>query len=245
MSYTIDFYSYDHPFCEVNIYGSPPEYINCLSALFISFIGMFAIYFNIYNKDITNLYMALIINGITSFYYHYTNIIGWGLMDRFSMVLIANSCMNIFLSILQKMNINKYILITFRLLLTSYITFLLTACGLHHEDLFNNLFGIFLGSLILFMIFISLTRYRFRIPRNIFNNGWKGIGIIALGGIVWIITENYCHSIFLMKYLLGHAIWHVCVGFGGYLISLVALSLIVQPVINVSYFFGIPYLYPE
>jgi hypothetical protein len=89
--------------------------------------------------------------------------------------------------------------------------------------MFNNLFGFFLGSILVFLI-ICRVKYS-NIPRIIFYYGFKGIILISLAGISWIITENLCNKYFIMKYLYGHAIWHIAVSLGGYYISLLPIYL--------------------
>ena len=80
--FEIDFNLVDHSFCEYNIYGKPPEYFNSYSSLILSCIGLFGLlnYKGIYY--VHNIYGALIMNGLTSFLYHYTNKIGWGLISK-------------------------------------------------------------------------------------------------------------------------------------------------------------------
>jgi hypothetical protein len=88
---SISFNTYDHNFCESTIYSNTqhPEYLNSISSLFISFIGYIGLN-NPYNNFHTRMiYSSLFLNGITSCYYHYYNTIGWGLLDRLSMILIA------------------------------------------------------------------------------------------------------------------------------------------------------------
>lgn len=254
MSYLINFDDYDHPFCEANIYGQPPEYFNSYSSLFLTFIGCYAMTINRpflfesnydsakYN-DIFMLYASLTINGLMSFLYHYTNWIGWGLMDRFSMVLIATYSFNSFTNALYTFDLCQPFYNLVRLFQISYLTILLTITGLHNEHLFNILFGIFLLGLIIFMFQITFSRQRNYISQEIIFYGWKGVLLIYLAGITWIITENLCNEFFIMKYLMGHTFWHFGVGLGGYYISLVLLALFSRDKItNIEHKFKLPYL---
>ena len=144
----INFNTYDHNFCESTIYsnGQHPEYANAISSLFISWIGFNGIT-NPHNSFSTiMLYSSLIINGISSCAYHYYNNIGWGLLDRMSMVLIAMSSTYLFIQHihvflmfdkwLQHENITKLIHVG----VMSYFTVLFTIGALHWENTFNTLF---------------------------------------------------------------------------------------------------------
>jgi hypothetical protein len=227
--FNIKFSSYDHNFCESQIYSTEPhpEYLNSISSLFITFIGVIALSRSNINFLLSLLYSSFIVNGITSCFYHYFNSIGWGLLDRMSMILIAFASLNLFI-----VNINKFFIInncrniTFynklsTIILICYFTILLTIAGLHIESLFNIMFGLFLGSLIIFMYFITQYHIQLYIPYRLILLGWRGIKFISLSGVFWIITENLCHKYWFIPYLFGHVWWHIFVSYGGYLISLI------------------------
>ena len=109
-THSIKFDVYDHSFCEMNIYGQSPEYINSLSSLFLVFFGLFGIIFHNKIHDIKMVYTAMIFNGICSFMYHFNNQLGWGLLDRFSMILITIPCFNIINDLFKLTKIKKEIL---------------------------------------------------------------------------------------------------------------------------------------
>jgi len=259
---SINFNIYDHNFCESKIYAlnQHPEYLNSLSSLFITFIGINALMKHNHSFLLSLLYSSLVINGITSFFYHYYNTIGWGLLDRMSMVIIAMSSINLFIS-----NINRIIEIDrleyidrikyINCITISYFTILFTVAGLHMETLFNIIFGIFLGSLIIFVYLID-RNYKLKIPHTITLFAWKGIKYIAISGVFWIVTENLCNEYGFVKYLFGHVWWHIFVSYGGYLISLLPMYLFLHEKcqiytesfnqsnpIKIKYdYFNIPYL---
>lgn len=229
-----------------------PEYFNSISSLFITFIGINGMFKPNTDFFLDFLFSSLAINGITSALYHWYNNIGFGLLDRMSMVLIALSSTLLFMNHLTKFikldkwsNINLVTKIA-RITVTTYFTVLFTIAGLHMEDLFNILFGLFLASLILFMLFINKHQKNLRIPDNILNYGWKGIRFIALSGAFWLITENLCNSFGFIKYLYGYVVWHIFVSYGGYLISLIPNYMSLND--NYDYIiikydiFGLPYL---
>lgn len=241
-NYTIDYYAFDHSFCELTLYESPPEYVNSYTSLFLSLVGLFGFLMNPQNHDVNLIYSAFVANGLTSFLYHYTNQIGWGLMDRFSMVMIATSCYNVFIKLLEFKKIGYFhnLLRCANMWITIY---LLTVTGLHNEYLFNILFGCFLTSLFVLMIFLELYKSKLDIPQQILKYGWKGVLLILCAGIFWIVTENLCSYHFIIKYLFGHAFWHIGVGLGGYYITLIPLYLYQKNTCsNMKTLFGIPYL---
>jgi hypothetical protein len=254
----INFNNFDHNFCESTIYSNEqhPEYFNSISSLFITFIGINAIMKPNINFLLSMLYSSLIVNGITSCFYHYYNTIGWGLLDRMSMLLIAISSVNLFTNNITSIikldrwtNINTINRII-HILVTSYFTILFTIAGLHMESLFNIMFGLFLGSLFIFMFLINKHRVNLNIPLKIVYLGWKGIMYIMISGLFWIITENLCTEYNFIKYLFGHVWWHIFVSYGGYLISLIPCYIYLlerqlknMVIIEINYdSFNIPYL---
>lgn len=166
----------------------------------------------------------MIINGITSFLYHLTNYLGFGYLDRLSMVLIIYpsliSCINE-VSYLYHYNI-KNLLFASQL----YLTIIITFAAFNSKEIFNILFAIFLLSITYFMILVNRKRFIINYKlRQLINNGVIGVMLIYFAILAWIITEKLCTYIWFLKYLQGHALWHICIGFGGYLISLVSIGL--------------------
>lgn len=254
----IDFNTYDHNFCESTIYssGPHPEYLNAISSLFISYVGYKGLT-NSYNTYITNmLYSSLLINGITSCFYHYYNTIGWGLLDRMSMILIAMSSTSLFIQhihhflIFDKWQKYENIIKIINVVVMSYFTLLFTIAGLHWEATFNILFGLFLSSLIIYMYLIDKHHSNLEIPYHLVDIGWQGVQYIGLSGFLWIITETFCSKIYILKYLFGHVWWHIFVSYGGYLISLIPVYLhlkdnLIHNKVNIDIFYsplGIPYI---
>ena len=238
MAYPMYFEQHDHVFCEANMYNEiytyrQPEYINSITSLFISWIGLFGIMNNrCATNDIYMLYWTFVINGICSCLYHYTHYIGWGLADRLTMVLMAVYCYNIFTDIFTISRISDTYIHFLRFIFISYISLLLVSAGLHNEDDFNFFFGIFLVSLIVFVRFIHHDYGKQELAN-------KGLVYMMSAGVFWIITEGLCDKHWIMKYLLGHALWHIGVSLGGYYISVVAINLLTDYTM-LEYKYGIP-----
>lgn len=227
---TISFDYYDHSFCEASLYPTgSPEYINSITSLYISYIGLFGLLYNSKkNDDITMAYASLVVNGICSAMYHYTNVIGWGLMDRFSMIMIVVYSYNFFLSSLSSGTLTRIGIIT-------YLTLLTTVTGLHYETGFNILFGCFLVSL-MFLLFIQDRTIGF--TNEQWNFGICGIKYIILSGTFWILTEMLCTSFWFMKFTFGHAWWHIGVSTGGYYLTLTQNTDFYS---TIRYKYGLPY----
>lgn len=242
-NYFINFFSNDHHFCEMLLYGYPPEYMNAYTSLFISFLGFFGLLMNPTTKDIDLIYSTLVVNGFSSFLYHYTNQIGWGLMDRFSMVMLIVYCSNIFITISKEFDLCNAFYDLLKILQVWCIVYILTITGLHNEDLFNIVFGLFLFSLLCAMLFFQFYDKKFNINHRLLHYGWRGIQLITTGGIFWIITENLCYTYPYMKYLFGHSVWHIAVGLGGYYFLLIPLYIYNHKNRYViKYYLKLPYL---
>ena len=238
--FALSFNLFDHSFCEYEIYGQSPEIINSISSLFLVFFGIFGIIKNKNINDINIINSSMIVNGITSFLYHFTNKLGWGLMDRFSMILLIIQSLHIFLEILK---FNLFYKELFRLGILFYISYILTITGLHQENLFNIFFGVYLINLFMFMIYLEIKNKTFLIPKNIMNKGWYGIFFITIAGVFWILTEQLCNSYSFVKYLFGHAIWHFGVSYGGYLLTLIPSFLFQKDrFLKLEYYYFIPYI---
>lgn len=243
--FEINFDFFDHNFCESTIYSSNqhPEYFNAYSSLFISFIGIMGLIKPHNYLTLSMCSACLFINGLFSFFYHYYNTIGWGLLDRMSMVILALNATYLFIN--EVIRIYPRYKNLYHVLIASYYSLLLTIGGLHQEELFNTLFGIFLISLSGFMYLLTSV---FNIPSNIRVIGWRGVKCIVLSGIFWIGTEKLCHHVFFVKYMFGHVWWHVLVSLGGYYISLVPKYLnmiknMKEMIITIEYDrIGLPYL---
>ena len=251
----MNFNQYDHNFCESTIYSnlSSPEYANSISSLFISWIGFFGLSNPQNNFSSLMLYSALLINGFTSCGYHYYNSIGWGLLDRMSMILIAMSSTYLFIQHIHLLfNSNKWICNSslekiIHVMAILYFTLLFTICGLHWENIFNILFGFFLSNLVLYMIIIDKYQEILYLPKIILDIGWSGIFSIIFSASLWIITESFCNYLGIFKYLFGHVWWHIYVSYGGYLVSIVPLYLYMNSTNNnnlivIKYKFCIPFL---
>jgi len=248
--FQIPFNQFDHNFCESTIYteGRHPEYFNALSSLFITFIGLNAMRKPHLTIFFYMMYACLAVNGILSLLYHYHNSIGYGLLDRMSMVLLGFSTSYICYTSIKKLtNFSFYTNIIIHLSIVSYYSFLLTIAGLHNEIVFNALFTAFLGSIALYMYAIKMYIFynEIHIDQQVLSLGWKGVRCIFTSAVFWIVTEGLCSHLSFIKYLFGHVWWHIFVSYGGYLVSIVPRYILLQKTdeIEIKYdVFGLPYL---
>ena len=192
------------------------------------------------------MYSCLVVNGVLSFLYHYYNSIGYGLLDRMSMVLLGfsttYSCYMTIKKIIYNFTLIGHVLI--HLSIISFYSLLLTMAGLHQEVMFNTLFTVFLGSIAVYVYVV-----RNHVESSIISLGWKGVRYIFTSAIFWITTEGLCGHFFFIKYLFGHVWWHVFVSYGGYLVSMIPYYIFLNnkkqdtEKIEIYYDeFGLPYL---
>ena len=90
----------DLRFCER--FGNSPEYVNCISALIISLIGFYNLFF--YHHDMSVLRFvssSIMFNGIMSFINHWNGRREWLFMDNISIILSV--------SLLTKITIEQFI----------------------------------------------------------------------------------------------------------------------------------------
>ena len=186
-------------FCERKLYPNQPEYLNSISALYISVISYYMITKTVnLSKIAVLLYWCIFINGISSFFYHWYAWYIFKLLDEFSMIIpiwlgiskillnfnYSTNCIGLFTSVnilLLVLDIfpwfDKYFPICF--------TFeLLTLAPLYYKSL--------------------------RCNKNYNDCGSKGIIICSATGAIWWITEMNCNKYFI----IGHPIWHIGISTG-------------------------------
>jgi hypothetical protein len=212
----ISFNLFDHHFCEYTLYEA--EYCNSISSLLISISGLYGFYNNSHDQIITSLFSSFIVNGISSFFYHWTGNIGWGLFDRISMVMIVcfslifvNKIINQLLKISNCFN--RFI----GLFIQTFVCLMLTFIGLHHEETFNIMFGLFFCILVGSIYLIEKNNMSNCAIKNI-QMAKYGIKLLLLASALWILTEKLCDKLNILRFLQGHAIWHLCCAIGGYIL---------------------------
>jgi hypothetical protein len=228
--------------------------INSISFLFISWIGLVGLYRPFINFQLQILYSSLILNGITACLYQLTGYIGFGLLDKASMIMIALSSVYLFslhLDKLIKMEQipllrTQIIIKVIYLLVASYFIGLMTAMGLNQQLVVDILFGLFLASLWGYMKLVHKHSGKLHVPYQIINFGWTGIKYIFISGILWILASTLMSQWVYINYLFVPIWWHFFVSYGGYLISLVPNYMILfQETTYILVCFdrwGIPYL---
>jgi hypothetical protein len=185
----------DHLFCEHKILGSP-EYINSITSGFIILFGIYG--FSKKNDIFIDIiYALLIITGIGSTGYHFTGNIGWALFDEIPMILCIFVSI-IYVDVIQKSN-------KFKLFANLFLTVLFIICNTltNYRQIFPYIYAS-----IMFYFYYSL-----RIKSIYINNA---ILTIVISVIIWGLTEISCNYIQYYILLLGHPLWHFCIGHGFY-----------------------------
>lgn len=219
----MNFNNYTVSFCEKTIYGHPPEYINAFTSIFLILNGLLGLFLSNHHNIFGKLYYAsMAFNGIGSFGYHWTNYIGWRFMDEYSMIILALSALIsvticLINTIFQQLRFNKLKSILFNIaiiIIVSYLIMVLVLDSLDSVLVFRISLGIFLGVTV---IEITVIIYLTKVDDNkILTYYYFGTGLILLSCVMWLLVELLCFNVKWIKYVPGHAIWHIGMSFGGY-----------------------------
>jgi hypothetical protein len=185
-------------------------------------------------------FYALVVNGITSCLYHWFNSIGFGLLDRMSMIIIAMTSTTIILSCLKlRSGSTDFASVV-------YFTGMFTLAGLHMEGEFNILFSGFLMGILYTVYHLRQNCRQLQVPDGIVDIAIRGAKCIILSGLFWILTENLCFNLAFIKFLFGHVWWHIGVSYGGYLLTIVPTFIFLKQhggLVELKYnALGMPYL---
>ena len=201
MSYT--FLNAVPPFCEgkLNGYGGP-EYYNSISSLVMSLwtIGRVIQYSNagILMKDVHFIYSMLFLNCIYSSVFHWNLNAGWKMFDESTMIIPLWIGMQFLLRVVfdsNRRSLKQY------LFCTHFInsTILVINSFPEMQWIFPYTFTF---ELIVLGYFYTLLRHQ--VPDE-HNHGYNGVSICTMSGILWWITETFCHR--YLRY--GHLVWHI------------------------------------
>jgi hypothetical protein len=242
----------DHGFCEsVGEILPYPEIFNSYSSMAMSVFGLIGLLLTLRYKrvhDIRFICGLLVVNGVGSFYYHYTQQIGWALIDELSMMLAValglNSMYTMIINSLHlpvSQNVYSYRAIhnhiTYKGLLTlalSFYVILIYPMSIFDEtrEWFPMIFTIPMMCLIPGCVYIYFVHYRNSYvykPNNksYENNGGdlllNGLKWALFASTVWGFTEPLCQTYQFMKYFHTHVIWHVFISYGMFLLIMFLL----------------------
>lgn len=189
-------------FCERKIYPNQPEYINSISALYISIISCYNLMklTNISTNISTNMlfiHLFIFTNGIAAFLYHWYALHIFKLFDEITMIIpVWLGLKEILLNLnfpLYQIRIN-----------TVYNTFILIC---NFFTWFEDYFPIFfLVDLLSIFYLYYYADYNYKYIKNYSNaDGIKGISLSIGSIVIWIFTEKNCNEYMIF----GHAIWHI------------------------------------
>ena len=218
-----------------------PEITNCISAIFIIFMGSHMLIFWVHPSGLLRLISAtFVINGVSSFMYHYTNLTSWSHIDGMSMLFIAWTMLAyIFEEFIQTVeynnNNNNNNLTENRFTRIIVAIFWCVACGiswwmiagapingkLYGDKIFDIMFIIPLA-LSISGIFYMIRYYTISRPYYL-NNDVEiraryrfifGVVGIIVSASSWIITEHLCDQLYFFKMFPGHMLWHIIASWG-------------------------------
>jgi len=214
-----------------------PEIGSCISAVGIIVMGSHMLIFWIHPSGFLRLISTtFVINGISSFMYHYTNLRSWAHADGMSMLFIAwMISAYIFEEAIQivdydrlyirKSLFSRFIIACFWCLSCGYTWWMIAGAPVNGKLYVDKIFEIMF--IIPLTISIGMTlgmmKYyqRSRLPylsdqvekmariRFLF-----GVVIIIIGASSWIITEQFCDKIDFFKLFPGHLLWHIISAWG-------------------------------
>ena len=231
----------DHGFCESVGQELPyPEIYNSYSSLFISLVGLIGLLLSLKYKRIYSIkmiYGMLVVNGVGSFFYHYTQQMGWAVVDELSMMisvimglyslylLIVNSRHLPILPQVRKTYIHNHYL--YKGIMTLVVCFYLIfsyALSIFSDtrNLFPLLFAVPALSLMPGLLYIYKKYYGPKRSYNPHGYGRKlfigGVTISLMSAVIWIVSENLCVYYHWIKYLYTHVIWHIGISYGMFLL---------------------------
>jgi len=232
------------PFCEGKIRGIP-EYYNSISALYIlytGYVGLLRYKNQFVHSDVRTVYWFLFLNGIASFFCHWTSTYLWRIVDQFTMIFALWYGMSFVIkAIYIKNNFVKskyinipvdstdYIFAKRRNKLISIITKKNQLLGsnililVHLYNITMIIVSIFEKKPRLFALMFGieatgLIYFFFEIYHTIGIKYHNGRRINVLLGIASALTSAFIWiitEILCNKYLIyGHAIWHLGISFG-------------------------------
>lgn len=215
-----------------------PEIGNCISSIFIIFMGIHMLIFWIHPSGLLRLISAtFVINGISSFLYHYTNRSSWLHIDGTTMLFIAWMILAyVFEEFIQITEYNQsYYLLNNILIRIVVGLFWCLACGvgwwmigkaplngkLYGETLFDMMFIIPLvlsiGSTFYMIKYYKMTKIPYlnqSVEKKARGRFIFGVIIIMFSSSLWVVTEKLCDTVDFFKLFPGHMLWHVIVAWG-------------------------------
>lgn len=226
-------------FCEKKIWGSHPEWLNCMSSFFISIIPFIGLkYSNFKSKKIKNILSLLVIGGFTAFLYHWNGYYISKHLDEVPMIL------SIWLGLKKILTITK-LHICLQYMLNCYFVILLS---INSIPSFNNYFPL-LFTIPTLLLIPLLTKY-FIFQQNMCSNNsiilgrnlcFKGILISISAALAWMLSEKYCNFIMIF----GHSYWHLFFTLGMFYI-MTSIDYLEQSIKNnklsIKYYYNIPLL---
>jgi len=243
----MNFYNIDHHFCEGKILGMP-EFLNSFSSLIFCFFGVYGLFFNKLNLQNLNIpfelnkiniillhytnsfiinfvYSVFVVIGIGSFAYHWTEQIGWALMDETPMIisiftgLLYIQYTNFILSKFNSYNKYQTTNLTYKLEMIIYTYIMFHFMTINTMDYYRKLFPFFFGCILLLFYykFINLINHFDKsFNTNITNIGIKQLITISISAIIWCFTEIFCKYNNNLILIIGHPLWHFIIAFGFY-----------------------------
>lgn len=201
--------TFNHNFCESRLNdNNPPEIANAISSFAICIIPL--IFEFPTNYLILSIRAILIINGLSSFIYHYyLNWIGKQL-DEISMILITMLFCKLTLQIYYKDRSIYYYYFNWVNILYCIIFISMNTIP-SYDKYFPFIFGVYTKYVIVFFV---LTMIKFRVK---YKYWFIPLFTSLIGAICWLVSELLCNEVTTY----GHVLWHILFPLGFYKILLI------------------------
>lgn len=207
---------FKHNFCESRLNEcNSPELLNSLSSFFISIIPF--IYGFPKDSLLFNFSVLFLIQGISSFIYHYyLNWFGKHFDESCMILMLYLGAYNLIKLYFKEGNRNINIFSTIN---NIYFILFISLNSLPYLDFyFPILFGIYVKFTLYFLV---LTMFKYEVK---YQKWAEPLLIASIGALCWIVSEINCND--YTKY--GHVIWHVLFPIGFYRIILTVDDLLLS-----------------
>jgi hypothetical protein len=183
--------TFKHNFCESKIFGKP-EYLNSITSIFISIIPLFFPFPEI--PAFKRITILLILNGLSSFYYHYN--LDWigKQFDELTMILIVYIFLLKLIVVAQKINLLYLIDILFVLIFV-----------INSIPKMDFIFPALFTTPIIILLYLI-----YKLSKIYITIDFKNFIFCLIGAFCWIGSELLC-----TKYTyVGHGLWHLFFSLG-------------------------------
>lgn len=203
-----------HYFCEHYTFHQPHEYTNSFSSLAITAAGLFGLLANgsdvVLPSHIAGPLTLLVLNGFASFWFHWTNEFGPGMLDQGSMVLAVWCGL---MPVLQRVFRPLYARVAQLAASALAVGTIAVMTIVEYDTYFSGLFAA-LGLSLAGGLYTIYRRERLIASQRLLDTFKQGLASALGVSVVWFTTELPCKEHPWLGYFFGHVFWHVGISWG-------------------------------